>query len=82
MVDRERVSSKIDDEIKDFNPDFALDARTETKEAEAVSTQKVQVMLVAWTNFLRKKMSGILRRIPRANAKSGFKSFKLRTKPC
>gem|GEM_PF-2465417 len=55
-----------------LNPDFALDARTETKKAEAVSTQKVKAMLVAWTNFLRKKMSGILRRIPRSNAKFGF----------
>jgi len=43
------------------------------KEAKAVSTQKVKVLLVAWTNFLRKKMSGILRRIPRSNAKFGFK---------
>ena len=55
-----------------FNPDFAIDARTETKKAEAVSTKKVQAMLVAWTNFLRKEMSGLLRRIPRAIAKSGL----------
>jgi len=60
-----------------FNPDFAIDARTETKEAEAVSTKKVQAMLVAWTSFLRKKMSGLLRRIPRAIAKSGLNSFDL-----
>jgi len=31
-----------------FNPNFAIDARTETKKAEAVSTKKVQVLLVAW----------------------------------
>jgi len=55
-----------------FNPDFAIDARTETKKAEAVSTKKVQAMLVAWTNFLRKKMSGLLRQIPLSIAKSGF----------
>jgi len=55
-----------------LNPNFAIDARTETKEAEAVSTKKVQVLLVAWTNFLRKKMSGLLRRIPRAIAKFGL----------
>ena len=50
--------------------------RTETEKAETVSTQKVQSMLVAWTNFLRKKMSGILRRIPRSNAKSGLIGFR------
>ena len=59
-----------------LNPDFALDARTETQKAEAVSTQKVKVLLVAWTNFLRKKMSGVFRRIPRSNAKFGLNPAK------
>jgi len=55
-----------------LNPDFALGVRTETKEAETVSTKKVKAMVVPWTNFLKKKMSGLLRRIPRPNAKSGL----------
>jgi|GEM_PF-3334088 len=56
-----------------LNPDFALDARTEIEKAEIFSTQKVKALRVAWTNFLREKMSSLFRRIPWPNEKSGLK---------
>jgi len=70
-----------------LNPDFALGVRTETYEAEAFSTQKAKGMVIPFTRLLRKKMSGIVRRIPRPNANSGLnpqaypKSVKVRNEP-
>jgi hypothetical protein len=55
------------------NPDFAIGVRTETSEVESFSTQKVKAMQGHRLNFLRKKKSGIVRRIPHPIAKSGFK---------
>jgi hypothetical protein len=48
-----------------------------TKEAEAFSTKKVRSMQGHRTNFLRKKKSGLLRRMPRPNAKSELNSPRL-----
>jgi hypothetical protein len=66
-----------------LNPDFALGARTETNEAlptaETFPTKKGEGDLGHRTNFLRTEKSGIVRRIPRPNAKSRFKSFCLHT---
>ena len=67
-----------------FNPDFAIGVRTpphrrarETSEDESFSTQKVKAMQEHRLNFLRKKKSGIVRRIPRPIAKSGLNDVEL-----
>src|SRR3989339_1157690 len=55
-----------------FNPDFAIGARTEANEDEAFLTKKAKAYRCIRLSFFRKKKSGIVRRIPRPIANSGF----------